>query len=154
MTIVARRRFTPFSLTLEKTDSRGPAQGVAVLRADLAARIDVLAARAERYPHLQLSLLADAALLWSPEPKDLPWFPKPLWHLAAPKQRIFAPLGWRLATPRFLLPACLAMLERDAATRPPLALTPPQGDGSTRVIDLGRSAAAPNVDWRALARTL
>lgn len=154
METLRRRVFTPFSLSLERNDATAPAHGVAVLPADAAQRVDVLAQRAERYAHLQVSLLEDVVLFWSPDARDLPWFPDAIWHLGPPLQRIFVPLGWRLATPPLLMPACLAVLERDFNTRPPIALRPPVDDAPPRVIDLRDSGPASEVDWRAVGRAL
>lgn len=128
------------------------AHGVAVPLQAVAARRAALMRRAEAPGELRLSLVGPRALLWSVSPVDLPWFDAPLFYLGPPRDRVFAPIGMRLETPRLLLPTLLAALERESGAPPPYLATP-DGDETDRqmFVALGEGAPLGAVDWDALS---
>lgn len=151
-------------LTLEpRPEERGAAPcGVVAPLALAIGRAAAFAERAERYPALRLALTAEWAVFWAPQPGPLPWFETAVFYLGAPRRRIFAPVGWRVATPELLLAPLLAAIERAHGLVPPLLAAPPletldpspPGHGAPaplRLIDLSASLPLEQVDWRALA---
>lgn len=152
---MASARRWPESLRLERAPAEGAvAQGLVVPRTRLAALGAKMAAWARAGAALQLCFSGAEAVIWSADAADLPWFGAGVVYLGAPAQRIFTPVGYRLATPAVLMPACLAELERRHGVAPPLLVRPGDGgspDAAPSVLDLRRSVAFADVDWTRLA---
>ncbi|MEO1329350.1 MAG: hypothetical protein AAFW46_06800 [Pseudomonadota bacterium] len=144
--------FEPIAPRLVEGATAEPAFGVVVSLEHAIGRRDALAARAARAGELRLTLMRNEAAFWSLEPVDLPWFPDPICYLGAPRRRIFAPVGRRLALPDLLLKRLLGELERAHGLAPPILALPTADDPSRpRLVGLAAGAPLSAVDWAAVA---